>query len=65
MSFNWVNKGRFEKKVRLVMTEKDKSYIKEKLYISHEPGETAKESYFFTLNDFLTLFYKSGLNIGE
>lgn len=51
MSFNWVQDGKIKKKVRLQMSEEDRKYIKENLYITK--NDINIENYFYRLNDFL------------
>lgn len=53
MSFNWVKDGKIKKKLRLLISEEDRKYIKENLYICKNVVDI--ENYFYRLDDFLNV----------
>lgn len=53
MSFNWFQNGLFKEKVHLPISERDKNYIKENLYLRDSVNNAEVENYFYRLSDFL------------
>ena len=51
MTFNWLQDGKVKKKVRLLVSEEDRKYIKDKIYIFK--SNLNIENYFYRLSDFL------------
>lgn len=50
MSFNWICNGLPEEKVRLLLSETDREYIKKNLFMCEN---IKKENYYYRLNDYL------------